>query len=213
MSINATAVVYAYADQFVETRGRGGVLLPCREVRVKKRELAGTAIAAALIALAEAGVVRLSLGTRRALFGLRKRSAVFVEPLQSPAAIGGLEGGLRASLDEDRDENPVRAVVERLLPMSGDPWADVIGRIEEDMLGQGYFIETEREKKMARFFLGKKLDPDCQRIATLQEQVPSVRQTLDRFHQDNEKLYGQLMDDVRRAIRARQEVDMDMDMD
>lgn len=211
MSVNTSAIIYAYADQFVETRNRGGVQLPCRDVRVKKRALAATALTAALISLGDAGYVRLSLGTRRALFGLRKRPTVFAEPLQSAVSVGGLEGGLLASLDDDRDENAVRAVIERLLPVSGDPWADLIGRIEEGMLDQGYFAEQEREKKVARFFLGKKLDPDCQRIAALQEHVQSVRQMLDGFREANQKLYDQLIDDVSKGIRARQEVDMDMD--
>ncbi len=211
MSVNTSAIIYAFADQFVETRGRGGVQLPCRDVRVKKRDLAAIAITAALISLGEAGYVRLSLGTRRALFGLRKRPIVFAEPLQSAVFVGGLEGGLLASLDDDPDENALRAVIGCLLPMSGDPWADVIGRIEQGMLDQGYFAEQEREKKMARFFLGKKLDPDCQRIAELQEQVPSVRQRLDGFREANQELYDQLLEDVSQGIRARQEVDMDMD--
>jgi hypothetical protein len=209
MSINASSIVYVYGDQFVELRRRGGAQLPCRDVRVKKQDLAATAMTAALIGLAEAGHARLYLGTRRAL--LRKRSAVFVEPLRGTQSIGGLEGGLLASLGDDQKSNTVRTIIERLLPLSGDPWGDVMGRIEEGMLEEGYFLEVERDKKIAKFFLGKKLDPDCPRIAALQEQVLSVREMVDGFRQANQVLYDQLIKDVRQGIRARQDVDVDID--
>jgi hypothetical protein len=209
MSTNTSSIVYVYGDQFVEVRRRGGVELPCRDVRVKKQDLAATAMTAALIGLAKGGHARLYVGTRRAL--LRKRSAVFVEPLGGAPSMGGLEGALLASLGDDQDANAVRTIIERLLPMSGDPWGDVIGRIEEGMLEEGYFLEVEREKKVAKFFLGKKLDPDCQRIAALQEQVPTVRGMVDGFRQAKEALYDQLIKDVRQGIRARQEADFDID--
>lgn len=211
MSINASSIVYVYGDQFVEARRRGGAQLPCRDVRVKKQDLAVTAMTAALIGLAEAGHARLNVGTRRAL--LRKRPAVFVEPLMPTQSLGGLEGGLLASLGDDQKSNTVRAIIERLLPLSGDPWGDVLGCIEEGMLEEGYFVEVERDKKIAKFFLGKKLDPDCQRIAVLQQQVLSVREMLDGFRQTNQGLYDQLIKDVRQGIRARQEVDVDVDID
>jgi hypothetical protein len=210
MTINTSTIVYAYADQFVEARSRGGVDLPCRDVRVKKQDLAATAMTTAFVGLAEAAYVRLYVGTRRALLGLRKRSAVFVEPLRGAASIGGLEGSLLASLSDSQDANAVRTIVERLLPISGDPWGDVIAHIEEGMLDEGYFLEGER-KKVAKFFLGKKLEPDCQRIGALQEQLPSVRDMVDGFRQANGALYEQLIKDVRQGIRARLEVDVDID--
>jgi hypothetical protein len=208
--MNTSIIIYAYADAFVETRNRGGVDVPCRDVKVKKRDLAATAVTAAFIALAERAHLRLTLGKRRALLGLRKRPTVLVEPLGDAGLVGGLEGDLLASLSGDQDGDHVRAVIERLLPMSGDPWADVIARIEEEMLEQGHFLEGDR-KKVAKFFLGKKLEPDCQRIATLKEQVGSVRKMVDGFRQKDGALYEQLLKDVRQGIKARQEVDMDMD--
>ncbi len=210
MSINTSSIVYAYADEFLEPRKRG-VELPCREVRVKKQDLATTAMTAAFIELAEAGHARLNVGTHGALLGLRKHTAVFVERLGGGASIGGLEGGLLASLSDNAEENSVRDIVERFLPTTGDPWRDVISRIQEGMLKEGYFLEGERKKRIARFFLGKKLNPDCQRIASLREQVTSVRDMVDKFRETNETLYEQLIRDVRQGIRAREDADMGMD--
>lgn len=206
--MNTSIIIYAYADEFVETRNRGGVDVPCRDARVKKRDLAATAVTVAFVGLAERAHLRLTLGKRRALLGLRKRPAALATPLGNAESVGGLEGDLLASLSGNQD--PVRAIVERLLPMSGDPWGDVIARIEEDMLEEGYFLEGER-KEVAKFFLGKKLEPDCERMATLQEQVVPVREMLDGFHRKDGALYEHLLKDVRQGIKARQEVDVDID--
>ena len=211
--MNTSIIIYACADEFVETRNRGGVDVPCRDVKVKKRDLATTAVTAAFIGLAESAYLRLTLGKRRALLGLRKRPAALAEPLGNAGPVEGLEGDLLTSLSGDQDGDPVRAapvgaVIERLLPMSGDPWGDVIAGIEEEMLEEGYFQEGER-KEVARFFLGKKLEPDCERMAALQEQVAPVREMLDDFRRKDGTLYEQLLKDVRQGIKARQEVDMD----
>jgi hypothetical protein len=208
--MNTSIIIHAYADAIVETRNRGGVDVPCRDVKVKKRDLAATAVTAAFIGLAERAHLRLTLGKRRALLGLRKRPTALVEPLGAAGSVGGLEGDLLASLSATPAADPVRAVIERMLPISADPWGDVIARVEEEMLEKGYFLEGER-KQVAKFFLGKKLAPDCQRIAALEEQVPSVREMLDDFRQKDGALYEQLLKDVRQGIKARQEVDMDMD--
>ncbi len=211
MTITNSLVVYACADEFMEERTRGGVELPCREVRVKKRDLAATAMAAAFVGLAQAGALRPYVGTRRALLGLRKRSVVFVELLVGSASFGGLEGRLLASLSDSQDANSVGDIIERLLPTSGDPWRDVIALIEEEMLDEGYFSEGERKKKMAEFFLGKRLVPDCERFAAIEERVPAVRQALDAFRQTDGVLCEQLTKDIRNGIRAQQDVDAGLD--
>ncbi|MGD2166079.1 MAG: hypothetical protein PVH50_11200 [Anaerolineae bacterium] len=212
MSVNASSIVYAYGDRFVEGRPRvGGAQLPCRDVKVNKRELANVAMVGAFVALADAGRIRLSVGKRRALLGLRKRDVVFVEPLADVESSASLEAGLLASASGDEALTSIGKVVERLLPMSGDPWADVIARVEEDLLERGYFTEAEREKKVAAFFLGKKLEPNCGRFAALEDQVGAVDQMLRAFGEANGTVYAQLVKDVRGAIRSRQEVDMDMD--
>lgn len=208
--MNTSIIIYAYADEFVEAQNRGGVDVPCRDVKVKKRDLAATAVTAAFIGLAERSHLRLTLGKRRALLGLRKRPAALAESLGNARPVAGLEGDLLASLSGNKDADPIRVVVERLLPISGDPWGDVIARIEEEMLEEGYFLEGER-KKVAKFFLGKKLEPDCERMAALQEQVAPVRKMLDDFRRQDGALYEQLLKDVRQGIKARQEVDVDMD--
>ena len=210
--MHISIIVYAYGDQFVEGRRRGGIQLPCRDVRVKKRELANTAMTAAFVSLAEGGQLRLILGQRRVLLGLRKRPAVFVQPLDAAADSYGLEAQLLQALSDDQESNSIMKVVERVLPISGDPWGDIIMRIEEGMLEQGYFVEGER-KKVAKFLLGKKLEPDCPRIATLEDQVEPAKRVLTGFQDAHSGVYDQLLKDVQKGIRARLEVEMDDDFD
>ena len=213
MSINTSSIVYVYADQFLEDRPRrGGVKLPCREVRVKKRELAETAMVAAFVGLTEAKQIRLSIGKRRVLLGLRKRPAVFVASLINATSARGLEARILESLKGSQDPKPVLDIVAGVVPISEDPWGGVIARIEEDMLEQGFFVEGERGKA-AQFFLGKKLEPDCQRIAALQDQAGLAAQRMSSFRQADPAIYEQLVKDVHQGIRARLEVDVDVDFD
>jgi hypothetical protein len=213
MSINTSSIVYAYADRFVGERPRrGGIEVPCRDVRVKKRAMAKTALGAAFVGLATAKRIRLSLGERRGLMGLRKRSTVFVEATGTAASSYGLEGSILASLSDRRDANAVPKIVERMLSLSEDPWGDVIARIEEGMLEQGLLVEGERGKA-ATFFLGKRLEPDCQRIGALEREATLAEQTLDGFRQANPAIYEQLLKDVQKGIRARLDVDVDVDFD
>jgi hypothetical protein len=60
-------------------------------------------------------------------------------------------------------------------------------------------------------FLPPRETPDRERIAALQEQVPSVREMLGSLRRKHGALYEQLLKDVRQGIKARQEADMDMD--
>lgn len=213
MSFNSSRVVYAYADQFLDGRPRrGGVELPCRDVRVKKRALAEAAMVAAFVGLTEAKQIQLSVGKRRVLLGLRKRPAVFVEPLTATELTNGLEQSMLEALRSRQGASPVLQIIERMLPLSEDPWGDVIGRIEEGMLEQGFFVEGERGRA-AKFFLGRRLEPDCQRIAALQDQVTLTSQMLSAFRHANPATYEQLVKDVHQGIRARLEVDVDVDFD
>jgi len=211
MSMHSSAVVYTYADRFLEQRaGRGGVALPCRDVRVKKRELAPTAVTAAVVGLVKDGRIRLSLGQRRALLGLRKQPTVLLDRTGGAAPDTGIEGAILDSLSRSDGPLTIPKLVETMLPLSGDPWGTLIGLIEEDMLEQGYFSEGERGRA-AQFFLGKKLEPDCQRILELERHVEPTRQMVASFRQANGTLYDQLVKDLRRAIRSRQEADVDVD--
>ena len=212
LPVSPSGVVYLYGDHFVKGGFlRGRIELPCRGVKVKKDELAETAAAAAFIGLAQGGHARLYIDKRQGTLGLRKHKAVFLQPLQRAGAPpSGFEGRILQSLSDRQGLNNAVDILKRLVPESEDPWAGVIWRVKEGLLEQGYFVEGERGK-VTKFFRGRKLLPDCQRIATLQGQVEPVRGMIESFRIANPGIYAQLMKDVRAAIEAQRRVEEDYD--
>jgi len=212
LPVSPSGVVYLYGDHFVKGGFlRGRIELPCRGVKVKKDEVAETAAAAAFIGFAQGGHARLYIDKRKGTLGLRKHKAVFLQPLQRAGAPpSGFEGMILQLLSDRQGLNNAVDILKRLVPESEDPWAGVIWRVKEGLLEQGYFVEGERGK-VTKFFLGRNLLPDCQRIATLQGQVEPVRGMIESFRIANPGIYAQLMKDVRAAIQARKRVEEDYD--
>jgi len=212
LPVSPSGVVYLYGDHFV--RGgflRGRMELPCRGVKVKKDELAEVAATAAFIGLAQGGYAKLYIDQRRGTLSLRKHKAVFLQPLGRGATLPhGFEGRILQSLSDRQGVNNAVDILKRLVPESEDPWAGVIWRVSEGLLEQGYFMEGERGR-VAKFVLGRKLLPDCQRIAALQGQVEPVRNMIESFRIAKPRIYAQLMKDVRVAIQARKRVEADYD--
>ncbi len=94
-SIVASALAYLFGDVLEEvftkrvSRLTSSEILPCRQVKVKKRMLANVTLAAALVHLAEEGHLKLTLGTKRRIF---KSRAVFAalsseKPAPDPSSL------------------------------------------------------------------------------------------------------------------------------
>jgi|GEM_PF-1649791 len=212
LPVSPSGVVYLYGDHFVGGGFlKGRIELPCRGVKVKKDELAEMAAATAFIGLAQGGYARLYIDQRRGTLGLRKHKAVFLQPLGRGATLPhGFEGRILGLLSDRQGLNNAVDILKGLVPESEDPWAEVIWRVREGLLEQGYFVEAGRGR-VAKFVLGRKLQPDCQRIAALQGQVEPVRNMIESFRIANQGIYAQLMKDVRAAIQARKRVAADYD--
>ena len=207
LPVSASGVVYLYGDHFVGGGLPGGrIELPCREVKVKKKELAETGVAAAFVALAQGRHARLYIDRRSGTLGIFKHKAVFLQPLEGAGTLpSGFEGRILNSLSDRQGSNNAVDIVRRLVPESKDPWAVAIELIREGLLEQGYFAEGERGR-VTKLLLGRKLLPDCQRIATLQGQVEPVRSVIESFRMANPKMHTQLLKDVRAAIKAQERV-------
>lgn len=212
LPVSPSGVVYLYGDHFVGGGFlKGRIELPCRGVKVKKDELAEVAATAAFIGLAQGGYARLYIDQRRGTLSIRKHKAVFLQPLERASTPpSGFEGMILQSLIDRQGLNNAVDILKRLVPESEDPWTQVIWRVSEGLLEQGYFVEEERGR-VAKFVLGRKLQPDCQRIAALRGQVEPVRKMMESFRIANSEIYAQLMKDVRTAIRARKKVEADYD--
>lgn len=212
-SPSPSGVVYLFGDRFA---GRDKLLsagekLPCSDVKVQKRELAQEMFRAAFASLAQGGQLSLALGQKKTL--LFKSSAVFVTLNRREALeLGGLEAGILRALTGDPKRDSVEEVVGRAIgEESIDPWGAAIDQARGHLLQLGYFVEEERGG-LGRLVPGRKLLPQCERIAALQGHVPTVQALLAGLSSRDPALNKQLGDDIKKGITSRyktREIDAD----
>lgn len=204
-SIVPSALAYLYGDMLQDLFASSARVslsesLPCREVKVKRNDLATLVLVTGFVYCAKQGWLRLALSTKGLLI---KSRYVLASLTQRPAsAMAGLEGQILSSM-AGKDEG-VSSIVTRVLHKdSVDPWGVVIREVQRYLLGLGYFAEVER-RGLGKL-LGKEWVPQCDRILPLQSQVEQVRGMLAGFRAGQDELYAQLWKDVGSGIRLRQE--------
>jgi hypothetical protein len=213
-TVNPSALAYLFGDRLEDLfAGRSRLpfneTLPCREVKVKARDLPIAMLTTALIHLVRRGVVRLSLDSKGRI--LKKRFVLATLTNESAANLGGLEGQILGSIRHDAKHNDVPTVVWRLWSADvTDPFSDVIRMGRQYLLELGYYSEGER-RGIAKI-LGTKLVPECDRILALQAEADAVRDMLAAFRAEQPEVYEQLWKDVAKGISSRQE-QQDVDVD
>ncbi len=209
-----SALAYLYADSLQDlfaskTRLSFGERLPCRDVSVKKSDLATLILVTAYAHWKQQGCLQLSMGVK----GLLVKSKYLQAMRTSIPAdrLDGLEGLLLASVAPREKDNAVASIVHRLLREdSVDPWGRVVKEVQHYLLGLGYYSEVER-KGLGKL-LGKELSPQCDRILSLQSSVSLVRELLSGLRSSQPEVYTQLWKDVSAGITSRQETpDTDLD--
>lgn len=211
-----SALAYLFGDALEDlfpsrSRLAFGEKLPCRDVKVKRKDLAKAMILTAFVHLARQGHLTLTLSKKGRII---KRKFVLAARSGSPAGgLGGLEGQLMGVVRKDSKHNDVASLVWRLWSDDvSDPFGDVIHMSQAYLQRQGYFSEGER-RGIARI-LGKKLVPECDRILALQGEVSLMQGMIAAFRAEQPELYAQLWKDVGKGIASRQEVsDDDADFD
>ena len=217
-SIAPSALAYLFGDLLEDVfAGRASRFtpnekLPCREVKVKIKDLANVMLVAAFVHLAEEGYLKLTLGTKGRIL---KSKAVFaaLSPERPSQGLHGLEAQIANSVTGKQKKDDVGSIVRRLWDAdSSDPWRDIIGRAQRYLLSQGYFAE-EKRRGVARL-LGKKLVPQCERIVPLEGEARQLREMMAAFQAAQPELYKRLWKGVADGIRSRQErPDVDIDYD
>ena len=213
-SVLPSALAYLFGDmlqdQFAgKTRIGFSEKVPCREVKVKKKDLATVMLVAGFAHLRKSGHLRLAVGKRGRII---KSPCIHVTlAAQASGYPGWLEGRILANVSGNLKKDDVRSIVWRLLGAdSGDPWTDVIGQAQAYLLDQGYYMEEDR-RRLGKL-LGKKRVPLCERILGLQQEVGALRAMLSAFRMSESDTYEQLWKDVGKGIASRQEQpDVDYD--
>lgn len=208
-SIVPSALAYLFGDVLEEVfAGRASRFalsetLPCRKVKVKKKDLARVMFAAAFIGLAEENHLKLVLGRK----GHILKSKVVLAGLSSQQprqVLSGLEGQIVNNITGNQKKDDVGSIVRRLLGRdSQDPWSAIIGVARDYLLGGGYFAEEKRHG-IAKL-RGKKLIPQCGRITALEGEAQQLREMMAAFQVRQPELYKQLWKGVAAGIASRQE--------
>ena len=213
-SVLPSALAYLYGDVLEsvfagKTRIGFGETLPCRKVKVKKKDLATVMLVAGFAFLRKGGHLRLALGKTGRLI---KRRCVHVTSAGSGVGFGGgLESQLLANVSGKLKKDDVASIVWRLWNGdSADPFGDMIRWAQEYLIAEGYFLLEER--RGIGKLLGKKRIAQCERILTLQPEADVLRAMLMALRASEPEVYQQLWKDVGKGIASRQE-QQDVDFD
>ncbi|MBC7234102.1 MAG: hypothetical protein H5T68_12765 [Chloroflexi bacterium] len=208
-TIAPSALAYLFGDTLEDlfagrARLSSNETIPCREAKVKTKDLANAMLVAAFVHLANEGVLGLALSTKGML--VKSKFVLATRGSGQASHSGGLEGGIVANLT---GKEGVGVTVARVLGgESADPWQEVIRRARRYLVEKGYFAEEERHG--IGKLLGKQLVPQCEKIAALQGEAEQVKAMLNAFRANQPALYEQLWKDVAGGIASRQEKpDMD----
>jgi hypothetical protein len=213
-TINPSALAYLFGDGLENLfAGRSRLpfneTLPCREVKVKSRDLPTAMLMTAFVHLLQRQRVRLTLESKGRI--LKKRFVLASLASGSGAGFDGFEGQILGSIQQDAKHNDVPTVVWRLWRSDvTDPFSDVIRMGRQYLLELGYYTEGER-RGIAKI-LGAKLVPKCDKILALRAEADAVRDMVVAFRAEQPELYEQLWKDVAKGISSRQE-SQDVDMD
>ena len=186
------------------------------EAEVSKKTLAQTALAASFIGLEQAGEVRLEIRVKKAIFGLRSVTALYVEPTGSsgPLPEASLEGQLLAlarELSSKKGQNEVQSIVYHWLGSdSVDPFEQAIENAYLTMARRGV-LEMVEEKKLKLFTARSYLVPEIT-AAAAQDGLESARSLLDGVRVSRPDLHKLLLAKVADGISNRREqTDIDTD--
>ncbi len=130
---------------------------------VAQNELAQNVLVAALLAMEQAGEIRITQEKRKALLGLMSKQTVVAEATGSRAAwpAGSLEGELRETINGSRPE--VWDVVSRWLGNDmSSPEGYVLDRVKRGLVGRG-LVQREEKRTMKIFVSHSDSLPDATR--------------------------------------------------
>ncbi len=208
-SIAPSALAYLFGDVLENVFARRvsrltrSETLPCRGVKVKRRDLAKVMLAAALVHLSEEGHLKLIPGKKGHIL---KSRAVFVtlSSQQSVQGPGSLEEQIVNNITGKKKKDDLSSIVWRLLSRDWpNPWSHIIEEARGYLLKGGYFVEEKRHG-LAKL-RGKKLVPQCERIAALEGEARQLGEMMATFQTRQFELYKQLWKGVTNGIASRQE--------
>jgi hypothetical protein len=180
--------------------------------KVSARQLGQTVLAAALIANEQVGVVRLEVREKKALFGLRKVNALYVEPGTAGSSwpANSIEAQIRPLAEATKPGKPKEVkdvVVDLLRQDTSNPWHSTAVLVKEGM-GARDLLESAQRKTMKIFSVAYwKLPEDSKLVEQTESDVAAVKAMLADYQQSQPEKWKLLVSQIESAIAFRTESD------
>lgn len=197
-SFAPSELVVLFGDRFAE---EGGMLTVKEEVltsgtKVSAEKLGMAAVLAALYSSHARGTARLSLETKKAMFGLTTKQVPML------AGSGGAGGWPAGSIEDALAAVPAPAKLEDVVAQvigakTQNPWQRLALVVRAGLAGRG-LLEVEEGRMLKVIRTTKFTLPPSTRDAVRPLDVDAVRETLDRFPRENPELAKA----VEKAVRA-----------
>ncbi len=214
MPLSPSAALYLGADAIApkDKKLSAGVEVPGRGVSVDLKSLSAILTASALWSLRLSGAVQIQFEQKKGLLGTKTRVAVRPGPGGQPRS--HVEAGLLQSITE---KDPyVKGIVARWLQQdSSNPWGNVVGAFEQELVQGGVLQPQEPQNlmgKVAVFAGGRvKMAGIPQALAATRPEVDAAIGGWHHFHQSEPQLAQALVKECRDGIDSRLEHDNDYD--
>lgn len=208
---SASGVVYLFGDRFAKKARVGGEKLVYGEAKVKLSDLVDNMVLAAFVELASEGYLGLEPIEEKRL-GLFTTRDIGLTRLSEPGhPLYGLERAVWENISGDPKQDRVREIISKITGGTRpSPWSVILEKAKEGLGEQGYLIA---EKEVRRFL------PDTIRwlaneesIVAHEGRVAEVEAMLGALETRDPTLYKQLVDSVKKGIKAMVEsTDYDFD--
>jgi hypothetical protein len=210
---SASDLVYLFGDRFAKKARLGGEQLVYGGSKVNDKDLGEQLLLASLADLTSKGHLGLELVEQKKL-GLFTSRDVLVTRLSTPqATLYGMDAAVWDNLAGDPQQDRVRDLIARII---GDtrlnPWRDLVEFTKKGLAEQGYL---NADKEELRFRPDKvHWSPNEELILPHEGKVEQVKAQLSALEGRDRALYKQLLDSVKKGIKAMvEESDTDVDFD
>lgn len=201
LMVTYSTIVYLFSDRFVDKARFQGEEVPCRGNKVKQDELAVKLVAASISWLNENNNIKLDIGKRSKMLGLRKKNTVTIHKMGTP----GLPSSSLESIlwDKAKKNDNLFDLTSRIIGRSkrNNPESIIINMVKEHLADEGYL---EKKKKM---IVLTEYIPDCNKISDLEDSLEGIPEIFSSIQ--NNKFYKEILDDIKEGIKNMTQVDVD----
>ncbi len=198
---SASDIVYLFGDRFVKKARVGGEQLVYGSAKVKLSDLAEKLLVSAFADLAGRGYLGLEAIQEKKLALFTTRD-VQVTRLGGPGeALYGVDAAIWDNLSGDPRQDRVREIISRILGGERpNPWRGIVELAKMGLAEQGYLLAEKEELR----FRPDKLHWSANEALVLAREgrVDEVKAVLSSLETSDPSLYKQLVDSVKKGIRA-----------